>query len=202
MKKDNLRQEGQEFKGDLGYLVKPSPRERRGRGGRVEDSNSAHLSPSVLPLGWLRLQNLPLHPCSAVALLHFSHLACVAKFPAVCKSLQWKQVVAFLWILFLATLFFFTWLFIFPSVSSLSTFEISVCTHVCIWYVHVQVCECGRACLSHHACRGPRTAPSVASPLLCVRLPRCMAGGPASFVEPHPPSCLGACGFTEHALQV
>lgn len=51
MKKDNLRQEGQEFKGDLGYLVKPSPRERRGRGGRVEASNSAHLSPSVLPLG-------------------------------------------------------------------------------------------------------------------------------------------------------
>lgn len=40
MKKDNLRQEGQEFKGDLGYLVKPSPRERRGRG-RVEDSRTA-----------------------------------------------------------------------------------------------------------------------------------------------------------------
>lgn len=40
MKKDNLRQEGQEFKGDLGSLVKPSPRERRGRGGRGEDSRT------------------------------------------------------------------------------------------------------------------------------------------------------------------
>lgn len=108
MKKDNLRQEGQEFKGDLGYQVKPSPRERRGRGEGRGLANSARLGPSVLHLGWLRLQNLPLHPCSTVALFHFSHLACVAKFPAVYKSLQWKQVVAFLWILFLATLFFFT----------------------------------------------------------------------------------------------
>lgn len=158
----------------------------------------------MLHLGWLRLQNLPLHPCSTVALFHFSHLACVAKFPAVYKSLQWKQVVAFLWILFLATYYYYFSLLdflFFPRCHHCPLLK-SSCARMFVYDMCMFKCECGRACLSHHTCRGPRTAPSVASLLLCVRLPRFMAGGPASFVEPHPPSCLGACGFTELALQV